>query len=503
MGKIGRLDRRLFSRVARAKWPGAESVLPRLSEAANNGMLWFATAGLMSALGGPTARRAAVRGVCALAVASLTTNTVAKWTTRRKRPLIDDVPFARRLTRQPRTTSFPSGHSASAAAFAAGVAVESGKLGLLVAPLAASVAFSRIYTGVHYPGDVLAGTAIGVAAAALTRAVVPPAPPAHDRVLARADVPGLPRGRGLAVVVNEGSGRDKPGHRRAADRIGDLLPEARVLVREDDGDLMDLLERAARQGSALGVCGGDGTVNAAAGVALRHGLPLAVFPGGTLNHFALDLGIGTFEDTAHAVEHGDAVPVDLAMIHDADGQERHFVNTFSVGIYPEFVRVRESLERRIGKLPAAAVALARVLPRATPLELTLDGEPWRVWLLFAGNGSYSPEGLIPSHRRQLDDGVLDIRLVDADRRLARVRLAAAVLTGTMERSPVYLTGRVRRIDLSELSGAGDLAFDGEVAQVKGDLHLDKLQGALRVYRPRTEQDEFRARSAAGSARLNA
>ncbi|NED26421.1 phosphatase PAP2 family protein, partial [Streptomyces anulatus] len=69
----------------------------------------------------------------------------------------DLVPVVRQLKRQPITTSFPSGHAASAAAFATGVALESKGWGAVVAPVAVAVATSRVYTGVHYPSDVLAG----------------------------------------------------------------------------------------------------------------------------------------------------------------------------------------------------------------------------------------------------------------------------------------------------------------------------------------------------------
>ena len=61
----------------------------------------------------------------------------------------------------PDSTSFPSGHSASAFAFAGAVA---GSLPVLAAPLrglAAAVAYSRVHTGVHYPGDVVVGSLVG------------------------------------------------------------------------------------------------------------------------------------------------------------------------------------------------------------------------------------------------------------------------------------------------------------------------------------------------------
>ncbi|WP_309302779.1 phosphatase PAP2 family protein [Streptomyces sp. PT12] len=92
----------------------------------------------MAVFGGRAGRRAALRGVAALTLASFATNTIMKYALRRQRPLIDAVPLARRLARQPLTSSFPSGHAASAAAFATGVALESRRYGAAVAPVAAS-----------------------------------------------------------------------------------------------------------------------------------------------------------------------------------------------------------------------------------------------------------------------------------------------------------------------------------------------------------------------------
>ncbi|MFD9320999.1 phosphatase PAP2 family protein [Streptomyces sp. NPDC060053] len=163
------LDDQVFAFAAERHWPAAEPVLPRLSRSANHGVLWFATAAALAVSGTPRARRAAVRGLTSLGLASLTINTLGKRSVRRSRPVLDAVPRARRLKRQPVTTSFPSGHSASAAAFAAGVALESPTWGAVVAPVAFSVAMSRVYTGVHFPSDVLAGAALGVGAAFAVR----------------------------------------------------------------------------------------------------------------------------------------------------------------------------------------------------------------------------------------------------------------------------------------------------------------------------------------------
>jgi undecaprenyl-diphosphatase len=72
----------------------------------------------------------------------------------------------------PDSTSFPSGHSASAFAFAEGVSTAAPALGVPVRLLAVAVAYSRVHTGVHYPGDVVAGSLIGITAGEIASRVV-------------------------------------------------------------------------------------------------------------------------------------------------------------------------------------------------------------------------------------------------------------------------------------------------------------------------------------------
>ncbi|GAA1928446.1 bifunctional phosphatase PAP2/diacylglycerol kinase family protein [Streptomyces sodiiphilus] len=507
MGRTHHLDRRLFERVATSRLRGVEAALPRLSRAADQGRLWLGTAAALSAVGGPTARRAARRGLGALAVASLTTNTIMKYATRRKRPLLDIVPAVRQLTRQPATSSFPSGHAASAAAFATGVALESTRYGALVIPVAAAVAASRVYVGVHYPGDVLAGCALGITAAVLTCRWWPPRPERDLSVHHRAAAPALPEGAGLVVVINSGSGSGTTAQLlTAGERLRMLLPSAEIMECGPGEDLAATLDRAALRaaaaGGALGICGGDGSVNAAAQRAAAHGLALAVFPCGTLNHFALDLGVQSFEDATRAVTAGEAIASDLARARPAggaSGETVHFVNTFSIGLYPELVRMREALEGRLGKWPSAAVSLARLLSTARPVELEINGRPHRLWLLFAGNGLYSPEGFAPAHRTHLDDGLLDIRTIDGDKPLARTRVVLSALTGTLGRSRVYTATRLPRLRLSGLRGIRTLAYDGESAPVPDSLVLDKRQGVLAVYRPVRAEDEVLQRARAVAA----
>ncbi|MDG9717772.1 bifunctional phosphatase PAP2/diacylglycerol kinase family protein [Streptomyces sp. DH24] len=470
------LDCRLFEAAAARHWPGAERVLPRLSRSANHGVLWFAVAAGLAATRTPRARRAAARGLASLSLASLTINTLGKRTVRRPRPGLDAVPVVRQLKRQPITTSFPSGHSASAAAFATGVALESPAWGAAVAPVAASVALSRVYTGVHFPSDVLAGAALGAGAAFAVRGMVPTraqlTPPARPR----ADAPALPEGAGLVLVANTAAG--------SADRVRslrDALPRAEI-VECEAADVRAELEKAATHAVVLGVCGGDGTVNAAAEIALRHDVPLAVLPGGTLNHFAYDLGVEDARDLAPALERGEAVRVDVGRFA-CGGKQGVFVNTCSLGVYPELVRERDRWSHRIGSWPAGVLAALRVLHGGRhPLEVARQGRTRPLWLLFAGNGTYHRMGLAPGRRLDMADGQLDVRVVHGGRKPA-VRLLAAALAGPLTRSPAHAAVQVGRLRLDGVAPGTLLAYDGEVTEVEGRVTLEKLPEALVVYRP--------------------
>ncbi len=164
---ITALDRLILRHFAEQDSRLLDEVMPRLSRIANHGVLWTGLAAGLWISGDRRARRAAWRGIGSLAAASATANILGKGVAARTRPDIT-VPAARRLRHPPRTSSFPSGHAASAAAFATGVALEMPGLAVPVAGLAAAVGASRVLTGVHYPSDVLAGFAIGTAAAMAT-----------------------------------------------------------------------------------------------------------------------------------------------------------------------------------------------------------------------------------------------------------------------------------------------------------------------------------------------
>jgi membrane-associated phospholipid phosphatase len=156
------LDVAVYAAIAATPTPRLDDVFRRVSEAADHSKLWLAGAAVLAATGGPRGRRAAVDGLTSVALTSAVVNLALKPLGARRRPdrAVHRVPGARYVT-MPRSTSFPSGHAASAFAFASGVSADLPAAGIPFSAAAAVVAYSRVHTGVHYPLDVIVGSVTG------------------------------------------------------------------------------------------------------------------------------------------------------------------------------------------------------------------------------------------------------------------------------------------------------------------------------------------------------
>ncbi|HEX6955604.1 MAG TPA: phosphatase PAP2 family protein [Agromyces sp.] len=495
--------------------PRIDRFWSRLTGFADKGVLWFTIAGVLAVVG---RRRAAARGILSLMAASALTNLIAKRVFGGDRPALEDIPIGRRLPVQPSSRTFPSGHSASAAAFATGVAFEAPRVGAALAPAALGVAYSRLHVGAHWLSDVAGGLALGAGVATVGAAVVrprpgPPAPPlpaGADR-----ELPASPDGEGVFVVVNRSSGtsivRADP-----IEVLRERLPRAEVRILDADEDLATVVRDALARPvppRILGVCGGDGSVAAVAHEARHAGVPLLVVPGGTFNHFARTAGVSSPEVAVDALQRGEGVRADVAELAFGEAEPITVINAASVGVYPDFVAAREVLQRRLrNKWLAGLVAAERVLRRAEPTAIVIEGRRTQVWTLFVGVGRNDHDTPAPLQRQHLDDGLLEVRLLHAGSRLHAIaslafgRRSAGVLrrlrliperVASFTATEVSVDVRPRRGQAPGFAHDGEVALDGPAA---ASAHLSApgyrttirlVPGAVDVYRPsvRTAADE--------------
>jgi diacylglycerol kinase family enzyme len=283
-------------------------------------------------------------------------------------------------------------------------------------------------------------------------------------------------GSGLEVTINAAAGG--PLSTNPSKEIKESLPGATIVEASAD-EFPDVVRRAAAgEAAAIGVAGGDGSINAAAEAAHDENKPLVIFPAGTLNHLARDLGLESISDSVDALHLGEAAAVDLGRI---DG--RPFLNTASFGTYSRLVDIRERLEDRIGKWPALIYALIRVLREGQPLTVELNGKRMKIWMIFIGNCVYQPDGMIPRSRARLDDGLFDVRWVRADLPWSRVRILAGLLPGTIERGRVFGQLKDKKVSVKILEGTARLARDGETFDGSNEFQVEKASRPIAIFVP--------------------
>lgn len=284
----------------------------------------------------------------------------------------------------------------------------------------------------------------------------------------------------IPAILNPASG--SAARARAA-----LASDSRFLVRElDPARIAGAVRAEARRGTPrLLVSGGDGTLCAAIGAAAGTGMAIAVFPGGTLNHFARDLGL-PIDDPAVALDiavNGTARSVDLGSVNG-----HPILNTSSVGVYVDFVRRRERHEQRMDYRPASVAAAVDVWrdPHALDVELrTADGAHRRLRtpLLFVG-----------VHERSLDRAAHGARRVDGARALqifvvkehtaARVH-ALAIKAATRGIEALIAEDKVERhltnsAVVVTTRRTPTIAVDGELLEVRSPLRYEFIPRAAEV-----------------------
>jgi undecaprenyl-diphosphatase len=484
---LARADRRLLTGAINRRTPASNRVMTTASNVANRSMLWMGVAAALSATGRRKPRTAAASGLLGIGVAATLVNGPLKFAWRRDRPpILVSGRGGEPLLPLPRTFSFPSGHSASATAFATGASLAAPQLAPLLVPMAGTVAYSRVHTGVHYPSDVAVGMAIGAGSGYLAARVVKRM---RERSVHQVDAPALDvRVPKRAVVVaseNAGSADDLDAALAALTESGWTIDET---VKVEDIDRLASLIANPDEPRLVIAAGGDGTVGAVAGVVAGTDTLLAVIPLGTSNDVARSLGIPPDAvEAACVLADGRVCAIDAVRLRTSAGDERVFLNAATAGLNVAFAHhaTEPSLRDRFGRL-TYPIAAARALRSYEPFECTLDcgdgSETVRAVHLSVSNAPVFGGVLgmrVPG--ASLTDGLLDVIAVEE---LSLARLTLAVGDAFVGRhSPVHGVHAMRVPSLRIRAGTDvDIAVDGEVL---GTLpaEFEAMPEAVRVVVP--------------------
>jgi YegS/Rv2252/BmrU family lipid kinase len=483
----GDFDRALYRSLTEIESPILDRIAQLLSQAADRSVVWLVTALALAVAGGQKGRVAAARGAASIGLASLLANTILKAVWRRPRPA-SGMPT---VVRRPRSFSFPSGHTASAFAFATAVGSELPYLAVPLALGASAVGYSRIRGRVHYPSDVLAGAALGIAIGLLTRPVSSAVTTIQERARSRSSPARAGRSRAVLVVSPHAS-RVRRNLDRARQSLAasgaDILEEVSI---EAVTELPDMIRKHAA--GVVVAAGGDGTVGAVAEQVANSQTALVVLPLGTSNDFARSLGIPMdVAAAARLIANGKVSTIDLGQFDRPGERPRTFVHAATVGLNVSFAKLatRASLRQRLGRLTyAVAAAVAFRDRKLFDCHLSHDGRTERLELaqlsvinapIFGGFLGLRVRGSSPV------DGLLDVLAAED---LPRRRTVGAGIY-QLVRLKRPLTG-VHAFQSAELvvdsSEALEVSLDGEVAsRLPGRFSV--AERALRVITPRDFKD---------------
>jgi diacylglycerol kinase (ATP) len=300
------------------------------------------------------------------------------------------------------------------------------------------------------------------------------------------------------AVVNPSAGRGRT--RKLLPRLTDAFAgtglDVDVCVSTDLDDAVLLAREAFDDGRGVAACGGDGTVNALAGVAADHAGVLAIVPTGAGNDFARHLGLDRrrWLDTIPLLAAGQVGTVDLgrAELTGPSGGERGaivrwFTSVANAGFDSEANRWANGVQWASGTT-LYVLAVLRTLGTYRPhrFRLTVDGEDHDIdaWLVAIGNTRGYAGGMLITPGAELDDGQLDVCVVGPVSRAAFLRSFPRVFRGTHVSHPAVDMYRGKLVELASLDQSVPIELYGAGERI-GPLpaRMEAVPGALQAIVP--------------------
>lgn len=294
----------------------------------------------------------------------------------------------------------------------------------------------------------------------------------------------------VAVVMNAGAG--SIGDAKCEERKAEILAACAAAGMDATVHLCEpaRLTETARKVAASGVdaviaAGGDGTVSAVATALAGGTVPMAVFPLGTLNHFARDLRMPSdLAEAARTIAAQNLVQLDVGELNG-----RVFVNNSSIGLYPETVIQRDA-DRKAhgrGKWTAMLIAAMRVLKRFPLLRVgivTAQGTlRAKTPLVFIGNNEYTINMLELGERAQLDRGELSLYMIRATSRLKMFWLMVRAILQRLDAVKDFENHKIREAIIRTGHRRLKVAIDGEVVTMTPPLYYRTRPSVLPVFAP--------------------
>jgi diacylglycerol kinase (ATP) len=248
----------------------------------------------------------------------------------------------------------------------------------------------------------------------------------------------------IAIIINPISGGASGAGRTRAELARAIVERTRVdavvHVTERSGHGRELAESAVVSGADRVVAwGGDGTINEIASVLAFRNVPMGIVPAGSGNGLARELALPF--DSASAL--GKALGGTPHAIDVGEIEQRFFVNVAGIGL-DAYVAARFNDPRNVRRGPRAyvamtAAALASYRPKTYDIA-TADGRVTKTALLIVlANGTEFGNRILIARGARVDDGLLDLVVVEERSRMATLCRVPWLLTRSIHRVPVWST----------------------------------------------------------------
>jgi YegS/Rv2252/BmrU family lipid kinase len=297
-------------------------------------------------------------------------------------------------------------------------------------------------------------------------------------------------------LVNPASDNGATGKRwpELAHRAARLGLTGETFFSERPGHIVELAERAAREGAELVVAvGGDGTLNETV-TGLMHaggGPELATIPLGTGMDFGRTYGIPTnFDGAVRTAVDGRTRTIDVGRVAfrtwAGDDEERYVVNVGSVGMSAAVAQRANGMSKALGGKATFFYALVRVFLawQNTVIDVELDGErrSARMHDVIVANGQYHGGSMWLAPEASPDDGLFDVLMIGDVTKLDFATTAPKLYRGKHLGHPKVELARARVV---AVDGAETLPIELDGEQVgTTPARFEVVPGALRVRVPR-------------------
>lgn len=293
--------------------------------------------------------------------------------------------------------------------------------------------------------------------------------------------------RAFKLIINVSSGHDEK--EKALTLIREKLSLLDVVTIEKDDNFLEKAKAAVlvakTDESIVVAAGGDGSINAVAGLCLEHDVLMGVLPMGTFNFFARDLKIPV--DLFEALDvllNGKLAHVPVGMLND-----KIFLVHAGIGLYSEIMRNREKDKQKFGRYRIVAFisSFLSLMKTKNTHSVTIETETEEInrktLNIFVGNNVLQLEklGLVANNEVKNDE--LAVILLKPMSALQRLRFTFLGLIRNMKLEKRIETFTAKNFLVETEQKNLQAAIDGELVSVSSPLNFKCISSGLRVIIP--------------------